>query len=289
VGVNKNLNKVGQKKTLLGNVPPLRRLRRPSRHPNQKSGPNASVQRRGPVRKDSHQRSTVLSTERPRKPMPPDCYGLFCEVAGSSGHSQSGVAEVLLTYFSCRFGVPFVLHSDQGRNFESRLVHKVLQRLGVNKMSTKPLHSQSDGVVERYITTVEEHLRKAFATQQSDWDTRSPTFLCLQGFHSRQHGFDAGQPSIWKRTPTPLRNSVWGTPRQGTTHNRLRDRFSGSSTRHLKLCPQHLKLASDRMKTHDDRLTNYEGYHEGNKVGLCLCRLRGNRPISNPHGRDHTK
>jgi hypothetical protein len=33
-----------------------------------------------------------------------------------------------------------------------------LQRLGVSKTRTTPLHPQSNGMVERYIKTVEEHL-----------------------------------------------------------------------------------------------------------------------------------
>jgi hypothetical protein len=33
-----------------------------------------------------------------------------------------------------------------------------LQSLGVNKVHTTALHPQSDGMAERYIKTVEEHL-----------------------------------------------------------------------------------------------------------------------------------
>jgi hypothetical protein len=40
----------------------------------------------------------------------------------------STVVEALVTNFFCPFGVPRELHSDQGRNFESRRVHVVLQR-----------------------------------------------------------------------------------------------------------------------------------------------------------------
>jgi hypothetical protein len=43
----------------------------------------------------------------------------------------STVAEDLLTKFCCRFGIPWELHSDQGRNFESRLLHEI----HINKLS----------------------------------------------------------------------------------------------------------------------------------------------------------
>jgi hypothetical protein len=52
-----------------------------------------------------------------------------------------------------------------------------LQRLGIYKKPTKPLHPQSDGTLERYIKLVEEHLQKVVASHQRDWDTRLSTFL----------------------------------------------------------------------------------------------------------------
>jgi hypothetical protein len=70
----------------------------------------------------------------------------------------STLVQALITNF-CRFGIPQEFHSDHGRNFESRFLQEVLLRLGVSKMRTTPLHPQSDGMVERYIKTVEEHLR----------------------------------------------------------------------------------------------------------------------------------
>jgi hypothetical protein len=80
----------------------------------------------------------------------------------------STVAQALATNLFCRFGIPWELHSDQGRNFESRLLQEVLQHLGVSKTNTMPLHPQSDIMVEHYIKMVEEHLRKVVASHQ--WD-----------------------------------------------------------------------------------------------------------------------
>jgi transposase InsO family protein len=85
-------------------------------------------------------------------------------------HDASTVAEALVTNF---FGASGELHSDQGRNFESRLIQEVLQCLGVSKTRTTPLHPQSDGVVECYIKTVEVRQRKVVvALHQRDWDAR---------------------------------------------------------------------------------------------------------------------
>jgi transposase InsO family protein len=95
----------------------------------------------------------------------------------SEGQEESTRAETLVTNFFCRFGIPRELHSDQGRNFESPKLQEVLQRLGLSKTRTTPLHPQSDGMVERYFKTIEEHLQKVVTYKQRDWDEKLPIFL----------------------------------------------------------------------------------------------------------------
>jgi transposase len=73
-------------------------------------------------------------------------------------------------------GVSRELRGRHGRNFEYSLIQEVLQRLDVSKTRTTPLQPQSDGMVERYIKTVEEHLRKVAASYQRDWGVRLPIF-----------------------------------------------------------------------------------------------------------------
>ena len=68
------------------------------------------------------------------------------------------VAKVLVEQFISRFVTPIELHSDQGRNFESRVVAKMCSLLGIKKTRTTPLHPQSDGMVERYNRTLENQL-----------------------------------------------------------------------------------------------------------------------------------
>jgi hypothetical protein len=60
------------------------------------------------------------------------------------------VADALVNNFFCRFGFLMELQSNQSRNFESRLMQEVLERLGVSKTRTISLHLQSGGMVECY-------------------------------------------------------------------------------------------------------------------------------------------
>lgn len=48
------------------------------------------------------------------------------------------------------FGMPRILHSDQGRNFESSLLRQTLLFVGISKSRTTAYHPQGDGMVERF-------------------------------------------------------------------------------------------------------------------------------------------
>lgn len=65
------------------------------------------------------------------------------------------VTDVFVSQFFSRFGVPRVLHSDQGQNFESSMFQEVCTLLRIHKTRTTALHPQSNGIVERYNQTIE--------------------------------------------------------------------------------------------------------------------------------------
>ena len=64
------------------------------------------------------------------------------------------VAEKLVEEVLCRFSIPEQLHSDQGRQFEGKLMQEVCKLLHINKTRTTAYHPQSDGVVERLNRTL---------------------------------------------------------------------------------------------------------------------------------------
>ncbi|KAL5502559.1 hypothetical protein EMCRGX_G009355 [Ephydatia muelleri] len=55
------------------------------------------------------------------------------------------VAEKLVEEVLCRFSIPEQLHSDQGRQFEGKLMQEVCKLLHINKTRTTAYHPQSDG------------------------------------------------------------------------------------------------------------------------------------------------
>ena len=56
--------------------------------------------------------------------------------------------------FVCRFGVPDSFHTDQGKNFEAKIINEICTLLDIKKARTIAYHPQSDGLVDRFNRTL---------------------------------------------------------------------------------------------------------------------------------------
>ena len=61
----------------------------------------------------------------------------------------STIARALLDRVFSSFGLPEQIHSDQGRNFESKLVHDICEIFVVHKSRTTGFRPSCNGFVER--------------------------------------------------------------------------------------------------------------------------------------------
>ena len=54
------------------------------------------------------------------------------------------IALVFLNEFVSHFGVPYIIHTDTGANFESNMFKELFQLLNIKKTRTSPYHPQCD-------------------------------------------------------------------------------------------------------------------------------------------------
>ena len=83
-------------------------------------------------------------------------------------------ASALIEHWISRFGCPHSIHSDQGRNFESRIFKELLRLLEIDKTRTTAFHPQSNSVIERMNRTLQNMLAKCVNEEQENWATQLP-------------------------------------------------------------------------------------------------------------------
>ena len=65
-------------------------------------------------------------------------------------HTAQTVAKIVVEEWIRKMGVPRVIHSDQGPDFESNLFQEMCRLLEIDKTRTCPYRPQSDGMIERF-------------------------------------------------------------------------------------------------------------------------------------------
>lgn len=86
-------------------------------------------------------------------------------------------ATALYEKFICYYGFPERIHSDQGRNIESRLIKELCNVAGVSKSRTTPYHPMGNGVVERFNQTLIKMLGTLEYHQKEDWKSYVPPLV----------------------------------------------------------------------------------------------------------------
>ena len=87
------------------------------------------------------------------------------------------IARVFVNEFVCRFGVPDSVHTDQGKNFEAKIIKEICTLLDIKKTRTTAYHPESDGLVERFNRTLLSMLSMAVREDEQGWDLLLPTLL----------------------------------------------------------------------------------------------------------------
>ncbi|GBL91129.1 hypothetical protein AVEN_184489-1 [Araneus ventricosus] len=110
-----------------------------------------------------------FSSNNKRQSICPSINGHFTKWAEAipiSDQEASTVPEQLVrSWISC-YGVPMILHLDQGTNFNSALFTELCKLLGILKTRTTTLHPESDGMVERFNRMILNHVFICF--EESD-------------------------------------------------------------------------------------------------------------------------
>ena len=112
------------------------------------------------------------------------------------------VAQKLVDEFFCRFSTPEQLHSDQGSQFESRLISEICKLLNIHKSHTTPYHPQGDGLVERFNRILLDMLATTVQRHPLDLEDQIQNVYGLQYQRTSHHWVLTILPDVWKECPS---------------------------------------------------------------------------------------
>ena len=97
-----------------------------------------------------------------------DYFTKWAEPIPLRDQTAASISAAVIKIF-CSFGVPNIVHSNQGKSFESHLFHQVLPAFGIQKNHTTTYHPQKDGMVERFNRSLLQLLH-CYVETEDDWE-----------------------------------------------------------------------------------------------------------------------
>ena len=123
-----------------------------------------------------------------------DYYTKYTRVFPLRDHKAATCASAFVRGWVLQLGVPLMMHSDQGREFESDLWQGMCHYLAICKTRTNPYRPQSDGQVERFNRTLIQVLKPLVNSSMDDWDEQCD-FVC-HAYNSTVHSSTNCSPNL---------------------------------------------------------------------------------------------
>ncbi|KAK3725843.1 hypothetical protein QZH41_014068 [Actinostola sp. cb2023] len=101
-------------------------------------------------------------------------------------------ARVFVKNWVCKFGVPDSIHTDQGRNFESKVFSEMCKLLEMNKTRSTAYHPEGNGQIENFHRTLKSMIKTRVEEEPDRWDEHME--FCLMAYRSSVHSSTGHTP-----------------------------------------------------------------------------------------------
>ena len=215
-----------------------------------------------------------------------DYFTRWMEAYSLPSQKTEEVATKLVFEFVCRFGLPYEIHSDQGRNFESDLFQEICRLLNIKKTRTTSYRPCSNGLIERFNGTLGRMLKKFVDRNNENWDQYIG--LLLAAYRSTPHsstGYSPNMMMLGREVTLPV-DVIFPLPQQDASVEEheyvanLREKMEECFT----IARKQLHAASNRQKRdYDSRMVEHV-YKKGDVVyKKCAPLKKLDKPWDGPY------
>ncbi|BFG32165.1 hypothetical protein CerSpe_184390 [Prunus speciosa] len=106
-----------------------------------------------------------------------DYFTKWVEAEALATITAARVEEFVWTNICCRFGIPYAIITDNGRQFDSGLFRQFCTRLKINLFFASPAHPQSNGQVEAVNKIIKKLLKRQLNSAKGAWPEKLPEAL----------------------------------------------------------------------------------------------------------------
>lgn len=211
-----------------------------------------------------------------------DHFTKFAVAIPTPNQKAKTVAKCLWNEFMVYYGIPERIHSDQGTDFESKLIKELCEVIGIKKSRTTPYHPRGNPV-ERFNRTLLSMLGTLEDKQKSKWrEYVKPLVHAYNCTRNEVTGF-APYELLFGRCPRLPVDLAFGLPVReppSTSHSEYVKNLRSSLQGSYKLASENALKSAAKNKTRFDQKITPCSLEVGDRVLVRNIRLRGKHKLA---------
>lgn len=213
-----------------------------------------------------------------------DHFTRYAQAFPTQNQKALTVAKVLVEKFFVHYGLPSRIHSDQGRDFESRLIKELLKILGIHKSRTTPYHPQGDPQPERFNRTLLSMLATLNQEKKRQWSQHVAHLVhAYNSTKSDATGFSPYFLMFGREAKLPLDICFETCPngKSDQSHSSYVAKLKENLQKAYKLATEASNKRHQQNKRAYDKKLSFQNLEPGDRVLLKNLGLKGKHKLEN--------
>ena len=138
-----------------------------------------------------------------------DHFTRYAQAFPTKDQTARTVAKILWEKYFVHYGLPQRLHSDQGREFEGKVIKELAKLLDIKKSRTTPDHPQGDPQPERFNRTLLNMLGTLKEEEKADWSQHVASLVhAYNSTRTEKHRIQSVLPDVRTRGAAAYRCGI---------------------------------------------------------------------------------